>query len=121
MKRLATAGSLAAMGVFPFVVTSPYYLHLVVVVAIFSIVTVGLDIVFGYTGEISLGHAALFGVGAYTAGVLAFQLGIGFLPALPAGVAVAALFGAVLALPALRVTGPYLAMVTLAFGTIVAI
>ncbi len=121
MKRLATAGSLAAMGVFPFVVTSPYYLHLVVVVAIFSIVTVGLDIVFGYTGEVSVGHAALFGVGAYTVGVLAFQFGIGFPWAIPVSVVVALLFGALLALPALRVTGPYLAMVTIAFGTIVQI
>ncbi len=55
----------------------------VVVIAIYAIVTLGLDIVFGYTGEVSLGHAALFGIGAYTAGVLAFQLGIG----LPAGAA----------------------------------
>ena len=111
----------AALVLFPFVVTSPYYLHLLVVVAIFSIVALGLDIVFGYTGEVSLGHAALFGVGAYTAGVLEFQFGIGFWVALPFGVVVTACFGALPALPALRVTGPYLAMVTLAFGTIIAI
>ena len=121
MKRIAVLAGIAAALVFPFVVTSPYYLHLVVVIAIFSIVTLGLDIVFGYTGEVSLGHAALFGVGAYTAGVLAFQFEIGFWPAIPAAILVALAFGALLALPALRVTGPYLAMVTLAFGTIVAI
>ena len=121
MKRLAIAAGLVAAAAFPFVFTSPYYLHLVVVIAIFSIVTVGLDIVFGYTGEVSLGHAALVGVGAYTSGVLAFQFGIGFLPSIPVAIIVALAFGALLALPALRVTGPYLAMVTLAFGTIVAI
>ncbi len=121
MKRIATVAGIAAAAVFPFVVTSPYYLHLVVVIAIFSIVTMGLDIVFGYTGEVSLGHAALFGVGAYTSGVLAFQLGIGFFLSIPVAIVVALVFGALLALPALRVTGPYLAMVTLAFGTIVAI
>jgi ABC-type branched-subunit amino acid transport system ATPase component/ABC-type branched-subunit amino acid transport system permease subunit len=120
-RALLTGLGVAALAVFPFVASSPYYLHLVVVIAIFSIVTIGLDIVFGYTGEVSLGHAALVGAGAYTAGVLAFQLGIGFLPALPLGIIVAAGFGALLALPALRVTGPYLAMVTLAFGTIVQI
>ena len=120
-RTLLTLAGIAGLLVFPFLATSPYYLHLVVVVAIFSIVTIGLDIVFGYTGEVSIGHAALVGVGAYTAGVLSFQLGIGFLPALPLGVVVAAAFGALLALPALRVTGPYLAMVTLAFGTIVQI
>lgn len=112
---------IATLIAFPFFVTNPYYLHLAVVIAIYSILLLGLDIVFGYTGEVSLGHAALLGIGAYTAGVLAFQLGVGIWPALPAGVAVAALFGLVLALPALQVTGPYLAMVTLAFGTIVQI
>ncbi len=103
----------------PFLITNPYYLHLLVVIAIFSILLLGLDIVFGYTGEVSLGHAALLGIGAYTAGILAEKLGIGMIPALPAGIAVAAVFGLLLALPALQVTGPYLAMVTLAFGTIV--
>ncbi len=119
--NLAKIAGLLALLVFPFVFTSPYYLHLVVVIAIFSMVTVGLDIVFGYTGEVSLGHAALFGIGAYTVGVLAFQLGIGLLPAIPIAVVITMGFGALLALPALRVTGPYLAMVTLAFGTIIAI
>ena len=103
----------------PFVVTNPYYLHLVVVILIFSILLLGLDIVFGYTGEVSLGHSALLGIGAYTAGILSFKLGIGLLPSIPLGIVMAALFGLLLALPALQVTGPYLAMVTLAFGTIV--
>jgi ABC-type branched-subunit amino acid transport system ATPase component/ABC-type branched-subunit amino acid transport system permease subunit len=112
---------LAAIAVVPFAITSPYYLHLIVTIAIFGIVAVGLDIVFGYTGEVSIGHAALFGIGAYTAGCLFMHFGIGFWPALVAGPIVAAAFGGLLALPALRVTGPYLAMVTLAFGTIVQI
>ena len=111
----------AAILLCPFVITSPYYLHLIVTAAIFSIVTLGLDIVFGYTGEVSIGHAALFGIGAYTAGCLFIHFGLGFWPAMVAGPLVAALFGVMLALPALRVTGPYLAMVTLAFGTIVQI
>ena len=111
---------LAALAL-PFVVTSPFYLHIIVTAAIFSIVALGLDIVFGYTGEVSIGHAALFGIGAYTAGSLFTHLGWGFWPSLLIAPFVAAFFGAVLALPALRVTGPYLAMVTLAFGTIVQI
>lgn len=112
---------LIALLLFPFLVANPYYIHLVVLIAIFSILALGLDVVFGYTGEVSLGHSALFGIGAYTAGVLSYQLGIGFYWALPIGVVISAAFGALLALPALRVTGPYLAMVTLAFGTIVQI
>jgi branched-chain amino acid transport system permease protein len=117
---LAVLGLLAAFAL-PFFVTSPYYVHLIATIAIYSILVLGLDIVFGYTGEVSIGHAALWGIGAYTAGVLFFKLGIGLWPALIAGPLVAGLFGAILALPALRVTGPYLAMVTLAFGTIVQI
>jgi ABC-type branched-subunit amino acid transport system ATPase component/ABC-type branched-subunit amino acid transport system permease subunit len=105
----------------PFLITSPYYLHLIVTIAIFTVLLLGLDIVFGYTGEVSIGHAALFGIGAYTAGVLYSKLGWGLWAALPMGPVVAGLFGLILALPALRVTGPYLAMVTLAFGTIVQI
>ena len=112
---------LAALALCPFVVTSPYYLHLLVTIAIFSILTLGLDVVFGYTGEVSVGHASLLGIGAYTAGVLAFHFNLGFWVALPLAVLVTAFFGMLLALPALRVTGPYLAMVTLAFGTIVQI
>ena len=108
-----------ALLAFPFVVTNPYYLHLTVLIMIYSILLLGLDVVFGYTGEVSLGHAALLGIGAYTVGVLNFQYGIGLVAALPVGIVVAALFGLVLALPALQVTGPYLAMVTLAFGTII--
>ena len=121
MRALIWTASLLALVVCPFVVTSPYYLHLLVTIGIFSILTLGLDVVFGYTGEVSIGHASLFGIGAYTAGVLAMHFGIGFWPALPIGIVVAAIFGGLLALPALRVTGPYLAMVTLAFGTIVQI
>ena len=105
----------------PLAASNDFYLHQLVLIGIYAILLLGLDIVVGYTGEVSLGHAALFGVGSYTAGVLATKLGLPFPLALAAAIAVAALFGAVLALPALRVTGPYLAMVTLAFGTIVQI
>jgi branched-chain amino acid transport system permease protein len=117
---LAVAG-IAALALMPLVWPNPYYIHLVAVIAIYSILLLGLDIVVGYTGEVSLGHASLFGVGAYTVGVLIFQLNWPLWATLPCAIAVTALFGLVLALPALRVTGPYLAMVTLAFGTIVQI
>ena len=113
--------SLIALVIFPIIVPNPYYIHLAETILIYSILLFGLDIVVGYTGEVSLGHAGLFGIGSYTAGVLFFHFGVPFAVAVMASIAVAALFGALLALPALRVTGPYLAMVTLAFGTIIAI
>jgi branched-chain amino acid transport system permease protein len=90
-------------------------------IMIYAILLFGLDIVVGYTGQVSLGHAGLFGVGSYTAGVFFIKLGAPLWVIIPASIGVTAGFGALLALPALRVTGPYLAMVTLAFGTIIQI
>jgi branched-chain amino acid transport system permease protein len=112
---------LGALAAFPLVAGNAYYIHLAETIMIYSILLFGLDIVVGYTGQVSLGHAGLFGIGSYTAGVLFFKLGMPFWVTLPAAVLLTAGFGAVLALPALRVTGPYLAMVTLAFGTIIQI
>ena len=111
----------ALVGALPLAVHNPYYIHLVETIMIYAIVLFGLDIVVGYTGQVSLGHAGLFGIGSYTAGVLVMKLAAPLWLTLPAAIAVTAGFGALLALPALRVTGPYLAMVTLAFGTIIQI
>ena len=115
------AAVIAALVAFPLAVENSYYIHLVETIMIYAIVLFGLDIVVGYTGQVSLGHAGLFGVGSYTAGVLVMKLGAPIWLALPAALGVTAVFGALLALPALKVTGPYLAMVTLAFGTIIQI
>ena len=105
----------------PFYLHNSYYIHMIGTIMIYAILLFGLDIVVGYTGQVSLGHAGLFGVGSYTAGVLFFKLAAPVWVILIASVGITAVFGALLALPALRVTGPYLAMVTLAFGTIVQI
>ncbi|MBA4255756.1 MAG: ABC transporter [Polaromonas sp.] len=118
---IAAALAVAALLAFPLVSGNPYYIHLIETIMIYAIVLFGLDIVVGYTGQVSLGHAGLFGIGAYTCGVLILKLGMPIYVTLPASIAVTAAFGALLALPALRVTGPYLAMVTLAFGTIIQI
>ncbi|MBJ7313769.1 ATP-binding cassette domain-containing protein [Rugamonas sp. CCM 8940] len=122
-KILATSviGLAALLLLYPVLIPNPYYIHLAETILIYAILLFGLDIVVGYTGQVSLGHAGLFGIGSYATGVLVFKLGAPFWLAIPASVAGAAIFGAILALPALRVTGPYLAMVTLAFGTIIQI
>ncbi|MFZ6654239.1 ABC transporter permease subunit [Undibacterium sp. TJN19] len=112
---------IAALALLPVFMHNPYYLHLAETILIYAILLFGLDIVVGYTGQVSLGHAGLFGIGSYTTGVLVFKLGMSIFVAVPCSIVVTALFGALLALPALRVTGPYLAMVTLAFGTIIQI
>ena len=118
---IATVIGLALLAAVPLFTGNPYYIHMVGTIMIYAILLFGLDIVVGYTGQVSLGHAGLFGVGSYTAGVLFMKLGAPLWVIVPASVAVTAAFGALLALPALRVTGPYLAMVTLAFGTILQI
>ena len=117
---LAFLGFLALL-VVPLITPNPYYIHLIETIMIYSILLFGLDIVVGYTGQVSLGHSGLFAIGAYTVGVLFLKFSAPFWIILPASILVTALFGAVLALPALRVSGPYLAMVTLAFGTIIQI
>ncbi len=110
---------IALLAIFPIAVHNPYYIHLAETILIYAILLFGLDIVVGYTGEVSLGHAGLFGIGSYTAGIFFFKFGVPYvLLVVAASIGVTAIFGALLALPALRVTGPYLAMVTLAFGTI---
>jgi branched-chain amino acid transport system ATP-binding protein len=118
---LAAFAGFIALCLVPIFTSNPYYIHLVETIMIYAILLFGLDIVVGYTGQVSLGHAGLFGIGAYTAGVLFLKVGAPFWIIVPASIAVTALFGALLALPALRVSGPYLAMVTLAFGTIIQI
>ncbi len=118
---IAAVIGLALLAAFPLISGNPYYVHMVGTIMIYAILLFGLDIVVGYTGQVSLGHAGLFGVGSYTAGVLFMKLGAPLWVIIPASIAVTAAFGALLALPALRVTGPYLAMVTLAFGTIIQI
>ena len=116
--RLALVGaSVAVMAALPFVVTDRYLLRILTFVGINLIMVTGLSLLFGYAGQISLGHAAFYGLGAYTSGYLA-KLGVPWLLALAGGVALAALGGLVLALPSLRLKGHYLAMATLGFGEI---
>ncbi|QWE02896.1 branched-chain amino acid ABC transporter ATP-binding protein/permease [Polynucleobacter sp. JS-JIR-II-b4] len=110
--------AIAGLICLPLFVHNPYYIHLVETILIYTILLYGLDIVVGYVGQVSLGHAALFGIGSYTAGVLYFHFGMPIWVNIPAAIIVTAIFGGILALPALKVIGPYLAMVTLAFGTI---
>jgi branched-chain amino acid transport system permease protein len=99
-------------------VLSPYYLGLVVQMLVFALFAMSLDLLLGYTGMASLGHAAYFGVAAYATGLLALRLGWGVWFALPAGVAMAALTAAVFGLLALRTRGSYFLMITLALSQV---
>ncbi len=85
---------------------------------ILMIVTIGLNILIGHAGLVSLGQAALYGLGAYVAAWLAVKHGVPFLPACACGVIATALMGAVLAYPTVRVRGVHLAVITIAFGLV---
>lgn len=97
---------------------SEYWLAQLTFVLIYSIVGLGLMLLAGFTGQVSIGHAAFLGTGAYTQAVLT-QMGWSFALALPMSAAVSAAVGLVVGAPALRVKGIYLAIATLAFGFIV--
>src|SRR5579863_8924227 len=107
--------SLAALCLFiPLLSDNQYYIHSVLAkVCVFTIVIAGLDLVVGYSGDVSVGHAGLFAAGAYTTAILVWKLGLPFPLAALAGVAMGALFGVMLGVPALRLSGPYLAVSTI--------
>ncbi|MGD9139102.1 MAG: branched-chain amino acid ABC transporter permease [Desulfobacterales bacterium] len=97
----------------PFVADA-YILYVANLIGFAIIGAVGLNILTGFTGQISLGHAAFMGVGGYTAAVLMTRLNFSFWLALPCAGLVAALAGLVIGIPSLRVKGLYLCMATLA-------
>src|SRR3954454_413374 len=88
----------------------PYYLSILNLVLIAIVGALGLNILVGYTGQISIGHGAFMSVGAYTAANLAVKLGLPFWITLPAGGLMAALIGVIVGMPSLRIKGLYLAI-----------
>jgi branched-chain amino acid transport system permease protein len=96
----------------------PYYVGLVVKMMVFALFAMSLDLLLGYAGMPSLGHAAYFGMAAYTTGLLALKAGSSVWFALPAGVAMAALTSIVFGLLALRTRGSYFLMITLALSQV---
>src|SRR5579872_1317871 len=92
----------------------PYLVTILNLILIAIVGALGLNILVGYTGQISIGHGAFMSVGAYTAANLITRIGAPFWIALPAGGAMAALVGAVVGIPSLRIKGIYLAIATLA-------
>ena len=93
-----------------------YELYVLALVGLTTIVGVGLNVLLGMSGQISLGHAAFYAIGAYVVGIFTTRLDWTVWAALPLAGLIAGAAGVLLAIPALRVRGPYLAMVTIAFG-----
>ncbi|MEK7371575.1 MAG: branched-chain amino acid ABC transporter permease, partial [candidate division NC10 bacterium] len=110
--------TVAAIAAFMFLVlplsVDEYWLSIVNIVSIATVGALGLNILVGYTGQISIGHGAFMSVGAYTAANFAVRLGFPFWLSLPLGGLMAAAVGAVVGIPSLRIKGLYLAIATLA-------
>lgn len=94
---------------------SPYVVGIGVMCGIYVILSLGLNLITGYMGIVSIGHAAFFGIGAYTAALLALNLHWNFIFTFIAAAFASALFGLLLGLPTLRLSGKYLPIVTLSF------
>jgi ABC-type branched-subunit amino acid transport system ATPase component/ABC-type branched-subunit amino acid transport system permease subunit len=118
LRVLLVAAAVAVLGAFIWRADN-YQLYVLALVGLTAIVGVGLNVLLGLSGQISLGHVAFYAIGAYVVGILTTKTAIGFWIALPLAGVVAGVAGVLLAVPALRVRGPYLAMVTIAFGFIV--
>jgi branched-chain amino acid transport system permease protein len=99
--------------------TNEFHLRILFSIATYFLCAVGMNVLLGYAGQKSLGQAGLFAAGAYTAALMTTKWGFGPWTALVTAAVVAGVFGVLIALPSLRVKGPALAMVTLAFGIVV--
>ncbi len=101
------------------VVDNDYYFTLLNFIGIYTLLVVGLNLLMGYGGQISLGHAAFFGLGAYASGILTATYGVNPWLALVAGLVICGGAAFLIGVPALKLRGYYLAMATLGFGIIV--
>lgn len=122
-EKTAFVGLTVFLAVFPWVSalsrSFSHYVDVMIFAGIFSLVTIGLSLLMGFAGQISLAQAAFFGIGAYGSGILTGHFHWNPWAAMLAGVCVAAAVAWVVGVPALRLKGHYLAMATLGFGVIV--
>lgn len=114
-----TAGVGLAVLILPLLFPSFYHRQLLEQVLIFALLALGYDLLLGHTGQFSLGHIALFAIGSYTTALLSTKMGASFLVGLLAAAVVTGLVGLIIAVPALRIKGHYLVVLTLAFNEII--
>ncbi|HEY7521021.1 MAG TPA: branched-chain amino acid ABC transporter permease [Methylomirabilota bacterium] len=100
---------------------SPYHLHVLIMAGIFTILALSLNLLLGYTGQLSLGHAAFFGIGAYTSALLTLKLEWSFWLGLPCAAAAAGLAGWAIGRLALKLRGAYFVLVTISFAGVISL
>lgn len=106
------------MAIVPLVTPSTYLLGILILIGIYSLVCLGLNLLMGYAGQISLGHAAFYGIGAYTSAYTTVNLGLPVGVGILAGLLISSLIAFIVGIPTLKLTGHYLALATLGFGMI---
>ncbi len=106
---------------FPIFFNQQYLINIGINCLMYSVLSISLNLITGYMGITSLGHAGFLGVGAYTAAILSTRYGVGFIGTFIAGTVIAGIFGILLGIPTLRIKGRYLAIVTLGFCEIMRI
>ena len=120
MRRLVGRPSVLGLGLVVLAlvpaVANPYLVYVTSIALLYVILAVGLNVLLGYAGQFAFANAALFGIGAYATGLAQLKLGCPFWIALPAGALFTTLAGLLVALPALRLSGLYLALATMAFA-----
>jgi len=104
--------------IWPFLI-GQYWLQITIVSGVFVILAVSLNLIMGIAGQLSIAHAAFYGIGAYTSALLTLRLGLSFWVSLPLAMVFTAFLGYLIAIPALRLRGHYLAIVTLGFGVLI--
>lgn len=117
-KVLLSIGILLMAALVPVVVKFPYYLHIFILIYIWAVMGTAWNILGGYAGQISFGHAAFFGVGAYSAGLLTLHLGLSPWWGMLLGPVVATIISLPIGFICFRLRGPYFALAMLALGEI---
>jgi branched-chain amino acid transport system permease protein len=117
--RTACAGLFLAVALAGIFVTNAYHLQLLTFIGINTLLAMGLNMLMGYAGQISLGHAAFYGIGAYTSAILTVHYSLSPWLALPAAILAAVAVAYVVGIPTLKLSGYYLGMGTLGFGMII--
>jgi branched-chain amino acid transport system permease protein len=118
MKKILPFAILACLVLLPLIGISSYTMHILILVVVWSVVGMAWNLLGGYCGQVSFGHAAFFGVGAYTAGLLYHHLGLSPWWGLPLSIVIVTLFSWVVGFICLRLRGPYFALATLAMGEV---
>lgn len=116
---IITAISLIGLIAFPYIVTSSYILRIAITVLMFIMLSLSLNLLVGHLGLMSMGHAAFWGIGAYTAAILSTRFNISSLGTFIAAIIISGFFGLILGLPVLKLKGYYLTVVTLGFCEII--